>query len=108
MARTWGETLARKITEQSNMPNLQLQSGGLVLAGGTATVGATITLTANSVIQVQMVIPGAGAKGVHYKVDNVVLGGPGVASFDVTAVDAAAGDNIVATDDSVLSFIIVN
>ena len=108
MARNWGETLARKVTEQSNMGALRFQSGGLALVAGTATVGATVTLTADSIIQVQMVIPGAGAKGVHYKVDNVALGGPGVGSFDVTAVDAAGGDNIVATDDSTLTYVIVN
>ncbi len=108
MARSWGETLARKITEQSNMGALRFQTGGLLLAAGTATVGTTVTLTADSIIQVQMVIPGAGAKGVHYKVDGIVLGGPGTASFDVTAVDAAAGDNIVVTDDSVLTYIIIN
>jgi len=107
MARNWGETLARKVTEQANMEQLRFQSGGFPLAAGTATVDTTITLTPNSTIVTQMVVPGAGAKGVHYKVDNVVLGGPGTASFDVTAVDAAGGDNIVNTDISVHQYVII-
>ena len=87
--------------------DLLLQSGQLTLIAGTLDIDAGIRLTANSKVYLQLVTPGAGVSGSRYKVDTVVLGEPGTASFTVTAVDSLAGDNIVITDVSVIDYTIL-
>jgi hypothetical protein len=87
MARSWGGTLARKITEQSNMTaGLRFQSGVATLVAGQAVV-PNVRLTANSNFQFTLYVRD-GTMGGHYMPDLVTLGESG--SFRINSLDAAA------------------
>jgi len=103
MARSWGGTLARKITEQSNIAaELRPQTGGgtlgLVDAGIVHVTG--VTFTSDSHVSVSMLLAG-GTLGVGYVITPV-----SDTAFDITSVDTAGATE--AADTSRLSWAIIS
>ena len=106
--RTYGGTLARNIGNSLNLDSAYApQTGSATLVAGTITITGSITVNAGSYIAVQVEAPGAGVSGSRYKIDGRVAGVAGTGSFDITAVDSLAGDNLVNTDVSVLRWVIL-
>ena len=106
--RTYGGTLARDMANSLNLDSAYApQTGSATLVAGTVTVDTTITVNAGSFIAVQVETPGAGVRGTRYKIDARVAGVAGTGSFDITAVDSLAGDNIGNTDVSVMRWVIL-
>jgi len=77
------------------------QGGEITLVAGVATLSTGITVTALSRLFFNVKTPGGAAQGTRYKYTTVV-GGPGVGSFTVTAVDSTGAT--VVTDVSVLAW----
>lgn len=92
----------------TNDANNVTSAGTVTLVAGTKTVNTGITITASSVVLTSMNTPGGGGNGVDYKVPSasLVVGGPGVGAFVVTAVDATGAT--VATDVSTINYLVVN
>jgi hypothetical protein len=80
------------------------QRGQVTLASGVGLVNTGVTVTANTRAVPILVTPGAGAPGTRYAV-SYSAGGPGVGSITITAKDSNAGNNTVATDDSVIDWV---
>lgn len=99
---------ANYVTGVLPVANTSAQTFALTLdgVGGTATKNTGIVVTANTRAFVTLTTPGAGVSGTRYAVSYVV-GGAGVGAVTVTAKDSAAGDNTVATDNSVLAVTLV-
>lgn len=87
------------------VPRIQL--GTLTLAAGVRTINTGITITANSVVTLQLTSGGAATSGARYRVHTKVVGGPGVGAFSVAAIDSASGNNVVNTDVSVFDYTII-
>ena len=86
--------------------NLPIQVGTVTLSGGTVTLAAGISITASSKVFVSLNTPG-GTLGANYSVPDASLavGGGGVGTFVVNAVDSAGA--LVNTDTSTLNYLIV-
>jgi hypothetical protein len=85
----------------------RVQVGSLTLVGGSKTVNTGITITASSKVIPILESGGAATSGARYRVSGLTVGGPGTGAFTVDAVDLASGNNVVATDISVLGFVII-
>ena len=93
MARSWGGTLARKITEQSNIAaELRPQSDVATLVAGIASVTG-VTMTGNSYVSVRLRTAG-GTLGVQYLLANITATG-----FDIRSIDTAGAVEANDTSD---------
>lgn len=95
------EGSASSLARSDHVHANNIRRGQATLASGTVTV-ANASITTNSRVIPILVTPGAGVSGTRYAVSYSV----GV-SFTITAKDSAAGNNTVATDNSVLDYVIV-
>lgn len=98
------EGSATSLARSDHVHNNGNQRFQLTLSSGTAAKTTGVVVTANTRAVVSLVTPGAGVSGTRYAFAYSV-GIAGVGSITVTAKDSAAGNNTVATDNSILDII---
>jgi hypothetical protein len=83
-----------------------MQAGSATLVNGTVTVNTGITILSTSTTKIVVTVSTASGTtlGAHYKVTNLVAGGPGTGAFTITAIDTSGAT--VTSDNSTLNYII--
>jgi hypothetical protein len=107
MARTWGGTLARKITEQSNIAaDLRPQTGFATLtAGKTATEITGVRITADTTFHFTLRAVGGNKTSCQYAAVDIVPGEVGTAEFNI---EGYKEDKNVEDDGSQVTWMLIS
>jgi len=108
MARSWGGTLARKITEQSNIAaGLRPQTGTVTLASGVTAAPITgVRITADTTFHFTLLARGGTATACQYAPTSIVLGEVGTAQFDIAGF--RNDTNVETNDDSDVTWMLIS
>ena len=107
MARTWGGTLARKITEQSNIAaDLRPQTGLAALTNGKTAAAITgVRITNDTTFHFTLRAP-INHSSCQYAATDIVPGEVGTAEFNITGYKADGTQD--ADDDSEVTWMLIS